>query len=61
MINLGSQEEDLFNVKHSKYMDKDSLNNAINRIVAALKDHDINVSAEEVLRKMYGLRGYFSV
>ena len=41
-------------------MDKDSLNNAINRIVAALKDHDINVSAEEVPRKMYGLRGYFS-
>ena len=60
LINLWSQEELLFNIKLSRYLGKVSPNNTIHRIVLALRDHDTDVSAEEVASKMHGLCVDFS-
>ena len=60
MINLRSQHEVLFNVKHPNYLDKDCPINALNRIAEALKGHGMDFSAEEISSKMHGLRVYFS-
>ena len=60
MINFWSQHEVLLNVKHPNYWDKDCGINVLNRIAEALKDHDMNFSAEEISSKMHSLRVYFS-
>ena len=60
MINFWSQHEVLLNVKHPNYWDKDCGSNVLNRIAEALKDHDMNFSAEEISSKMHSLRVYFS-
>ena len=59
MINLWSQCEVLFNVKHPNYLDKNCRINALNRISEALKEQDLDFSAEEI-SKMHSLRVYFS-
>ena len=60
MINFWSQHEVLFNVKHPNYLDKDCRINALNRIDEALKEHGVNLSAEEINSKMHSLCVYFS-
>ena len=60
MINLWSQCEVLFNVKHPNYLDKNCRINALNRISEALKEQGLDFSAEEISSKMHSLRVYFS-
>ena len=60
MINLWSQCEVLFNVKHPNYLDKNCRINALNRISEALKERGLDFSAEEISSKMHSLRVYFS-
>ena len=58
MINLWSQHEVLFNVKHPNYLDKDCPINALNRIAEALKEHGMDFSAGEISSKIHSLRVY---
>ena len=60
LINLWSQCEVLFNVKHPNYLDKNCRINALNRISEALKEQGLDFSAEEISSKMHSLRVYVS-
>ena len=47
-------------MRHPNYLDKDCRINALNRIAEALKDHGMDLNAEEFNSKMHSLRVYFS-
>ena len=59
-LNLWSQCEVPFNVKHPNYLDKNCRINALNRISEALKEQGLDFSAEEISSEMHNLRVYFS-
>ena len=59
LIELWGQYECLFNSKHHLYMNKIARSKAIDRIIEALRDENIEATSKQIQDKLSKLRNYY--